>query len=111
MVFDASHPTSSKSSLNDILAKGRNNMNKLVEVFIRWRTHQIGFHTDVAKMYNSVKLHPNDWCLQRYLWKNELNDENPIEEKVVKTLIYGVKSSGNQAETGLRKVAELSKTE
>ena len=35
MVFDASQPTESGFSLNDILAKGRNNMNKLVEIFIR----------------------------------------------------------------------------
>ena len=34
VVFDASQPTASGYSLNDILAKGRNNMNKLAEVFI-----------------------------------------------------------------------------
>ena len=33
------------------------------------------------------------------------------EEKVVKTLIYGVKSSGNQAERGLRETARLSAEE
>ena len=35
VVFDASMPTASKYSLNDILAEGRNNLNKLVEIFIR----------------------------------------------------------------------------
>ena len=111
MVFDASQPTSSGFALNDILGKGRNSMNKLVEVFIRWRSHKIGFHTDVAKMYNSVKLHQEDWCYQRYLWKENLEHNMPVVEKVIKTLIYGVKSSGNQAEVGLRKVADLSKKE
>lgn len=33
------------------------------------------------------------------------------EEKFIKTLIYGVKSSGNQAECALRQVAEMSKSE
>ena len=33
------------------------------------------------------------------------------EQKVIKTLIYGVKSSGNQAEFALRKIAQLSKEE
>ena len=111
MVFDASQPTSSGYSLNDVLAKGRNNMNKLVEIFIRWRIHQVAFHTDIQKMYNCVKLHENEWCYQRYLWKEDLNPENPVEEKIIKTLIYGVKSSGNQAETGLRKTALISKDE
>ena len=67
MVFDASQPTDSGYSLNDLLAKGRNTMNKLVEVFIRWRSHRIAFHTDVTKIYNSVKLDQRDWCYQRYL--------------------------------------------
>ena len=52
LVYDASMPTKSRFSLNDILAKRRNNMNKLVDIFIRWRSHNIGFHTDVQKMYN-----------------------------------------------------------
>ena len=33
------------------------------------------------------------------------------EEKVIKTLIYGVKSSGNQADRGLRETARLSAEE
>ena len=56
VVFDASQAKSSGFSLNDILANGRNNMNKLVEIVIRWYTHKFAFHTDVQKMYNSVKL-------------------------------------------------------
>ena len=86
-------------------------MNKLVEIFIRWRIQRFGFHTDVTKMYNSVKLHPDDWCFQRYLWKENLDDNKPLEEKVIKTLIYGVRSSGNQDECGLRRTISLSQEE
>ena len=109
VVFDASQATSSGFSLNDILAKGRNNMNKLVEIVIRWYTHKFAFHTDVQKMYNSVKLQEEDWCLQRYIWQENLDPTKIPEEKIIKTLIYGVKSSGNQAEYGLRETARLSK--
>ena len=105
LVFDASQATSTSYSLNDILAKGRNNMNKLVEIIIRWTSHAFAFHTDVQKMYNSVKLQEEDWCLQRYVWQEELNPQLIPEEKVIKTLIYGVKSSGNQAERALRDTA------
>ncbi|XP_066918053.1 uncharacterized protein [Clytia hemisphaerica] len=107
IVFDASMPTSTGFSLNDILAKGRNSMNKLLEIFLRWRGHRIAFHTDVQKMYNSVKLRESDWCLQRYLWQEHLDPSQPPEEKVIMTLIYGVKSSGNQAETALRETVKI----
>ena len=62
IVYDASQPTSSSYSLNDILAKGRNSMNHLVEIIIRWRGHTVGFHTDVQKMFNTVKLVEEHWC-------------------------------------------------
>ena len=111
LVFDASQPTDSSYSLNDILAKGRNSMNKLVEIMIRWSVYLVGFHTDVQKMYNSVKLDKDDWCFQRYIWEKDLDMNRIPEEKVIKTLIYGVKSSGNQAERGLRETAEKVKAE
>ena len=105
MVFDASMVTATGLSLNDVLAKGRNQMNKLVEVIIRWFIRRCAFHTDVSKMYNSLKLLPCHWMYQMYLWHPNLDpDEEPVA-KVIKTLIYGVKSSGNQAEHGLRETA------
>eukprot|EP00111_Clytia_hemisphaerica_P013773 TCONS_00040530-protein len=111
VVFDASMTTNSGFSLNDLLAKGRDNMNRLVDIFVRWRCHSVVFHTDVQKMYNSIKLHPSHWGLQRYLWQDQLDSTKPPEEKVIKTLIYGIKSSGNQAERGLRETARLFKEE
>ena len=111
LVFDASQPTASGTSLNDILVKGKNNMNKLVEIVIRWSTHKIGFHTDVKKMYNTVQLREKHWCFQRYIWQNELDNRKIPEEKVIKTLIYGVKSSGNQSEQGLHETSHMSAVE
>ena len=111
VVFDASSPTKSGCSLNDVLAKGRNTMNPLIEILLRWSTQRIGFHTDVHKMYNSVKLREADWCYQMYIWEEDLNPNAIPEEKVIKTLIYGVKPSGNQSEYGLRQTTSLSKYE
>ncbi|XP_066927641.1 uncharacterized protein [Clytia hemisphaerica] len=62
-------------------------------------------------MYNTIKLHKSHWCYQRYLWQNSLDPSKSPEQKVIKTLIYGVKSSSNQAEFALRKIAQLSKEE
>ena len=111
VVFDASNNTGSGFSLNDILVKGRNNMNKLVEMFIRWTTHAAALHTDVQKTYNTVKLQEKDWCLQRYLWEENLNPRKFPQEKIIKTLIYDIKSSGNLVEYALQKTASASKSE
>ena len=64
LVFDASQISNTGYSLNDILAKGRNNMNKLVEIVIKLYIHKVAFHTDIQKMYNSIKLHAQNWCIQ-----------------------------------------------
>ena len=111
LVFDASQPTQSGYALNDILAKGINNLNKLQEILIRWQLHTIGVHTDVSKMYNSINLHPDHWTLQRYIWQDELDPLKIPRQKVIKTLIYGVRSSGNQSEHGLRRLAEMYKSQ
>ena len=111
VVFNASMPTDSGISLNDLLAKGKNNMNNLVDMILRWRTHLHAFHTDIQKMYNSVALNTNDWCFQRYIWQKDLDHCKIPEEKVIKTLIYGIKSSGNQAERALRMTTEKFKKE
>ena len=81
-------------------------MNRLVEILIRWTMHEWAFHTDIQKMYNANRLDKSHWCYQMYLWDNESDKERLPSWKVIKTLIYGVKSSGSQAERGLRLTAE-----
>ena len=68
-------------------------------------------HSDVQKMYNTVKLREEDWSLQRYIWQPNLDLKCIPQEKVIKTLIYGVKSSGNQAERGIRMTSAMLKNE
>ena len=55
-------------------------MNRLVDILIRWSSHRIAFHTDVAKMYNSIKLYEDQWCYQRYLWNDELSPDQPPDD-------------------------------
>ena len=110
-VFDASQPTDSGLALNDITAKGTNMLNMLVEIFLRWRLHRFAFHVDVQKMYNAIKLKKEHWCLQRYVYQENLDPDEPEEEKVVTTAIYGVCSSGNQAQCAMRKTSAIFKDE
>ena len=62
-------------------------------------------------MYNSIKLHEQIWGLQQYIWQQDLDPTKIPEEKVIKTLIYGVKPSGNQVERALGETTKLSQVE
>ena len=110
-MFDASAPTPSGNSLNDIVAKGRNSLNKLLVVVLRWFGYVVAMHTDVEMMYNSVLLDQEHWCFQRYIFQCDLDPNAIPAEKVLRTIIYGVKSSGNQAEAALRATARSCKDE
>ena len=83
-------------------------MNYLLQIFIRWLTRRCGFHTDVQKMYNSVRLAKEHRCYQLCLYHPDLTPGSKPITYVIDTLIYGVKSSGNQAERAIREIARLS---
>ena len=106
-VNDASLPTESGVCINDLLAKGSNNMNQLLIVFLRWRFWSHVYHTDIQTMYNRVSLRPEHWCYQLYYYHESLDPDVEPLIKVIKTLTYGLKSSGNQAERGIRLAADL----
>ena len=80
--FDASKPTVSEWSLNDVLARRKNNIKKLVKIVIHWSIHRIGFHTDIEKMYNSMKLIEEDWYLQWYIWQEDLDPRKLLGRKL-----------------------------
>ena len=57
----------------------------------------------------NIQLDRSHWDYQLYFWSDSFNITDP-KWKVIKTLIYGVKSSGNQTEYGLKKTAKLIET-
>ena len=111
VVFDASCSPKGGCSLNMLLAKGTNNMNKLISILIRWFIQKIGFHTDIAKMYNGIGLDKKHWRYQLYFWDDQLREGVAPRWKVILTAIYGVISSGNVAECAVRKIAEMLQSE
>ena len=110
-VFDATFPTKTGYSLNDILPKGKNNLNKLAELMIRFYTRPVAFNTDIRKMYNTVHLDKQYWAFQQYIWQHDLDPAKIPVLKVIKTIIYGLRPSGNQAEYALSELARLFKDE
>ena len=77
----------------EYLGKSKKNIDKSVNIVICWAIHIIGFQTDIKKIYNSVKLEEDYWCLQQYIWQKDLDPQKLPGEKVIKTLIYGVKEA------------------
>ena len=105
MVFDASSKTPGGDSLNNILAKGTNTLANLNNKFMKFRCKPSGFTADIKMAYNAIKLHPSHYKYQLYLWKEELDPNSPTITMVIKTIIYGVRPSGNQLGAGFCKLA------
>ena len=61
-------------------------------------------------MYNTIYLDSKYWRYQHF-WDGELKVGIAPRIKVIKTNIYGIRSSGNLAECALRRTAELTKSE
>ena len=106
LIVDASQSTPGKTSLNACLAKGTNNLALIFNILIKFRAYKYGFSADISCAYNNIELDPSYYKYQLYLWKNELCPDAPTEVRVINSLIYGVRSSGQQLEIGLRKLAE-----
>ena len=106
LVFNASSRTPNGESLNAILCKGQNQLTKLYDILIKLRFGKEALIGDIRMMYNNVKLADQYLKYQKYLWRENLEPDNPIETYVITTLIYGVKPSGNQCIHALKLVAD-----
>ena len=106
LVLDASAKTSTGYSLNCLLPKGDINLNmtKLVQV---WHLMKYGVCGDLSSFYNRIYLTPELWHVQRFLWIPDLNPDGKVETFVIRTLIYGVKSSGTQCEYAIKKICQI----
>jgi hypothetical protein len=67
VVFDGGAKTSNRVSLNGILQVGATVQQDLYSIVLRFRTHQVCFTADIAKMYRQIVVHPQDRDLQRIL--------------------------------------------
>ena len=71
LVFDASAQGRDGKSLNDHLEKGPNYIDSFPNVFIAWRFDKEANTGDVHKMFNQVKIHPDDQVFHRFLWRTK----------------------------------------
>ena len=91
VVFDASSPTSSGASLNDILAAGPTLHPNLDQILIRFRSYRIALSGDIGKMYREVLLCNSDRQLHRFLWRPQT--DQPVQTYCMNRVTFGVTSS------------------
>ncbi|XP_028405781.1 uncharacterized protein LOC114528360 [Dendronephthya gigantea] len=76
LVFDASAKGPDNKSLNDYLEKGPNYINNIQDVLIAWRWDHVGYCGDLRKMFNQIRIHPEDQIYHRFLFRRN-EDEDP----------------------------------
>lgn len=91
VVFDGSCKTTEKISLNDIQFTGPKLQRDLSETLIRFRRHKYAVSADIVKMYRQIEIAPEQWDLQRIIWRE--NPKQPEREYCLKVITYGLSSS------------------
>ena len=82
-----------------------------MKLILGFKVGRVAVTGDLQQFYNSFKLLPQQWNLQRFLFKENLESAAPVAEGVIKTLIYGVTSVSAQSECGKKKLGNLVKDE
>ncbi|XP_076549057.1 uncharacterized protein LOC143306157 [Osmia lignaria lignaria] len=103
VVFSGSSPTTTGLSVNDIMHTGANLLLNINDVLLWIRHHKCIFATDITKMYRQVRVHEDDWNLQRILWIDEESNEVPY---TLTTVTYGTKAAPFLAVRALLQLAE-----
>ena len=91
VVFDASCPSSSGLSLNDILFAGPTLHPNLDKILIKFRTYRVAVSADVGKMYREVILSQEDRQLHRFVWREQT--DQPLSTYCMNRVTFGVRSS------------------
>ena len=91
-------------SLNDYLAKGDNLNSDLFNVALRFRENEVGIIADIKKMYQAVKIRPEDARFHRFVFRK--NPDQSIQVYELTTVTFGDKPSPAAAIVTLRHAVE-----
>ena len=109
LVFDDSAQGRDGKSLNDHLEKGPNYINSLPNVFIAWRFDKEAYTGDVRKMFNQVKIHPDDQVFHRFLWRTSDTEQPRVYQWL--RLNFGDKPAPDIAAAAINTMAKASEDE
>ena len=110
-VLDASTGTSRRPDgsggrcLNDLVAKGRIETMNLLRLALRFVIGLEAMTGDLSQFYYSCELVNEQWNLQRFLWRENLDPSGKVIEGIIGALIYGVKCVSPQTEFALEEIA------
>ncbi|XP_075157895.1 uncharacterized protein LOC142231162 [Haematobia irritans] len=88
VVFNASCPTSTGVSLNDVLHTGPVLQNDLTILILRWRFYRFVLNGDIQQMYRQILVDSSDTPFQRILFRKSQDD--PIQDFELKTVTFGL---------------------
>nr|CAH7750739.1 unnamed protein product [Callosobruchus chinensis] len=109
VVFDASAPTSTNMSLNQIQCVGPIVQDELISIILRFRKHNVVMSADVAKMYRMIVMNPSHRGLQRILWRD--SPDQDIQTYELNTVTYGQACSSFLATRCLVEISEHCKSD
>jgi len=66
----------------------------------------VAFGADIASMFFQVKLHPRDWDSLRFLWWQDGDLSQPLQDYQMMVHLFGAKFSPACANYALKRVAE-----
>ncbi|XP_064644640.1 uncharacterized protein LOC135498317 [Lineus longissimus] len=104
VVFDAA-AVYAGSSLNDHLLVGPDLLNNLIGILMRFRCGPIAISADVESMFHMVLVPKDDRDALRFLWKDDLESDDPPDVYQMVVHIFGAKSSPCCANYCLRRCA------
>lgn len=103
VVFNASSPTSSGHSLNDLMYSGPNLQQDLLTLILKWRQYEVAFTADIEKMFRQILVHKEDQSLQRIIWRDDT--KQTLQEYNLATVTYGTKAAPFLAMMTLKQLA------
>lgn len=109
IVYDASCPTDTGVSLNQIQMLGPKLQKDLFITIMRFRRHRVAIYADIKKMFNQVNLERDQWNLQRIFWRE--NQDEPLREYWLTVVIFGMTSSAHLAVRSVIQAAREAKRE
>ena len=109
LVYDASAKGQNGKSLSDHLEKGPNYVNSLPNVLIAWRFDQVAYSGDMRKMFNQVRIHPDDQVFHRFFWRTNESEQPRVYQWV--RLNFGDKPAPDIAAAVIKTLAKASEAQ
>lgn len=91
VVFDASAPSTSGVSVNDLQMVGPVIQDSLFNILVRFRQYKYIISGDIEKMYRQVLVRETDRDMQLILWRD--NEDEPMRTLRLNTVTYGFSSA------------------